>query len=103
MRWCEAAILVLLVGLVSNAVDNLGLVFQLVGSTCGSMLMFIIPASMCLFGHKSDSEAESSEPREGNVCPTPLLRSIDTGLAWATMLFGLTILVGSNMVTYLLD
>ena len=49
IRWSEAAVLVLLVGLVSNAVDNLGLVFQLVGSTCGSVLMFILPLrSSCL-------------------------------------------------------
>lgn len=98
IRWSEAAVLVLLVGLVSNAVDNLGLVFQLVGSTCGSVLMFILPASLFLFGAREEQEGAAVAAADAGVVG----RVGDTVLAWLAVLFGLTVLIGSNVVTYVL-
>jgi len=49
-RWTEAAALVFASHLCAVAADDLCFVFQIVGSTCGSMLMFILPAAMFLCG-----------------------------------------------------
>ena len=88
-RWLEALGLVAAIAGVAAAVDNLGLVFQLVGSTCGTLLMFIMPASFKLFGRTE----EEVDVTLGEV--------VERGFAWLAMGFGVAVLVGSNAVTFL--
>ena len=88
-RWLEALGLVAAIAGVAAAVDNLGLVFQLVGSTCGTLLMFIMPASFKLFGRTE----EEVDVTLGEV--------VERGFAWLAMCFGVAVLVGSNAVTFL--
>ena len=92
-RWSEAAALVIIITSTAAAVDNLGLVFQLAGSTCGSLLAFILPASLRILGSPSSSRVST----EGGV-----MAAVDAAVAWFAMAFGLTVLIGSNVVTFLL-
>ena len=43
-RWVEAGLLVFLVTICAVSVSNLGMVFELLGSTCGAISMFLLPA-----------------------------------------------------------
>ena len=104
-RWCEAALLVVAIASTAAAVDNLGLVFQLAGSTCGSLLAFILPASLRLLapprtlvgGKDGTTTSEGAASRRG-----ALMAAADVAVAWVAMVFGLTVLIGSNVVTFLL-
>lgn len=96
-RWAEAAALVLAVGASASAVEDLGLVFQLVGSTCGSLLMFILPASLRLFGATTEHDAARMHAASAR---TWLANAAELVLAWLAMLFGAVVLVGSNAMRF---
>lgn len=95
---------------VACAVGSLGLVFQFVGSTCGSLLTFIFPACFRLFGRLDahvDSQASHEEDGGGGKGPgratsavSATLRAlewaVELGVAWGALLLGLTLAIGGS-------
>ena len=104
-RWAEAALLVALVAACAASVDDLGLVFQLVGSTCGALLMFVLPAALRLFGRQrpaaSSLDLAGLAAKDGGNFGGGRANAgaADVVLAWASLAFGLVVLGGSTAVT----
>jgi len=99
-RWAEASALVLAVYVFATAADNLCFVFQIVGSTCGALLMFIFPAAVYLCGpaaasvHSTfglDLGLHSGQP--SSVKDEKLTTK---AVAYAVLLIGFTVLFGST-------
>ncbi len=110
-RWLEAAGLVAAVVLVAGSIDDLGLVFQVCGSTCGSLLTFIFPACFRLFGHgevggAGDKEGGASGNNgcggdalvlKGSRGCEALSWAAELVIAWLALLLGLTVAIAGSM------
>jgi hypothetical protein len=55
---------VLFTTLVAFVVEDLGKVFELIGATCGSLVMFVIPALLLLHPKVRSSKASAEEPMD---------------------------------------
>ena len=101
-RWAEAAGLVTAVYACAVAADDLCFVFQIVGSICGSLLMFILPAAVYLGGPAKGSRAD-----DGFLGFTHApSASEDHGpaaiaLAWAVLGVGAFVFFGSTIASVL--
>jgi amino acid permease len=111
-RWLEAGLLVGLIVTCAASVSNLGLVFQLLGSTCGAILMFLLPACLRLFGkrERADESGVAVEPggvrnhgTDGSVAAAAGRPGGGQGnvFAWLALIYGLVLLLGSSFVTFL--
>jgi hypothetical protein len=104
-RWAEASGLVVAVYVCAVAADDLCFVFQVVGSTCGSLLMFILPAAVYLGGPAAASDRSdrgflgfTGAPR---VSATQDTGSTAVALAWAVLGVGAIIFFGSTAASVL--
>ena len=104
-RWVEASGLVVAVYACAIAADDLCFVFQVVGSTCGSLLMFILPAAVYLGGPAARSDKGdggflgfSGAPRVSTSQDTG---PAAVGLAWAVLGVGALIFFGSTAASVL--
>ena len=95
-RWLEATGLVAAVVVTACATDNLGLVFQVVGSTCGSLLTFIFPACFRLFGHL-DMGDDDAVVAAG--CASRLLKAAELAVAWLTLATGLIVAMAGSALS----
>lgn len=117
-RLGESALIVGLVGCVAAAIDDLGLVFQLVGATCGSLLMFVLPALIFLRG-RAQAEGEgrgkgaagggggggTAAAVEGGRGRSAVLASAlsisQTTVAWFVLLFGAVVFIAGTVTVVL--
>ena len=102
-RWAEASGLVVAVYACAVAADDLCFVFQVVGSTCGSLLMFILPAAVYLGG-----PAARSGKADGGVLGFAVGGAPRVGegpaavaLAWAVLGVGALVFFGSTAASVL--
>lgn len=104
-RWGEAIVLVALVYLFAIAADDLCFVFQVVGSTCGSLLMFILPAGVYLRGPARCTPSRNRGPGLGfgfvggsmeDDNPSPDTTLMARAVAWFVLSIGLVVFVGST-------
>ena len=108
-RWGEAAGIVTLVAVCAVAADNLCFVFQIVGSTCGALLMFILPAAMFVSCRHTAAAGARGGGGGGAAAALPLGFAAafakpaaggpdhaERGRAWAVLAVGLVIFVGST-------
>lgn len=82
-RWTEAAGLVGTTVAVAVAVDDLGLVFQLAGSTCANVVMLLLPAALHL-------RQRTAAPAGGGAW---WAAAYDNATAWAVLAIGASVLL----------
>ena len=93
-RWAESVLLVAAAVVLAVIVDDLGLVFQLMGSTCGALIMFILPAATYLRCKQRAIKVATSDV-SASPSASKLLQVLDGErfgddalVAWAILAFG---------------
>ena len=93
-RWAESVLLVAAAVVLAVVVDDLGLVFQLMGSTCGALIMFILPAATYLRCKQRAMTVATSDV-SASPSASKLLQVLDGErfgddalVAWAILAFG---------------
>ena len=96
-RWAEAAILVAVAVAVAVAVDDLGLVFQLAGSTCANVVSILLPAALHLRARRPSAAAPAGRARAADedeeeppavLSAVALGRMLEDAFAWLAITVG---------------